>query len=57
MDLDYVQLVAEDETVQNRDKFVQGGNMLLLEGPSHGQDSVNVEEEEEKRRFRIREWL
>ena len=57
MDLDHVQPVAEDETVQNRDKFVQGGNMLLLEGPSHGQDGVNVEEEEEKRRFRIREWL
>ena len=49
MDLDHVQPVAEDETVQNRDKFVQGGNMLLLEGPSHGQDGVNVEEEEKKK--------
>ena len=56
MDLDHVQPIAEDETVQNRDKFVQGGNMLLLEGPSHGQDGVNVEEEE-KKRIRIREWL
>ena len=55
MDLNHVQPVAEDETVQNRDKFVQGGNMLLLEGPSHGQDGVNVEEEK-KRRFRIKEW-
>ena len=47
MDLDHVQPIAEDETVQNRDKFVQGGNMLLLEGPTHGQDGLNVEEEEE----------
>ena len=47
MPLDHVEPVAEDQTVQNRDKFVQGGNMLLLEGPTHGQDGLNVEEEED----------
>jgi len=36
MPLDHVEPVAEDQTVQNRDKFVQGGNMLCLEGPTHG---------------------
>jgi len=45
--LDHVEPVAEDQTIENRDKFVQGGNMLLLEGPTHGQDGLNVEEEEE----------
>ena len=47
MPLDHVEPVTEDQTVQNRDKFVQGGNMLLLEGPTHGQDGLNVEEEED----------
>ena len=51
MDLDHVQPVAEDETIQNRDKFVQDGNMLLLEGPSHGHDGVNVEEEEKNKKI------
>jgi hypothetical protein len=47
MDLDHVEPAAEDQTIQNRDKFVQGGNMLLLEGRTHGQDGLNVEEEED----------
>jgi hypothetical protein len=34
MDLDHVEPVVEEQTVQNRDKFVQGGNMLYLEGPT-----------------------
>ena len=37
MPLDHVEPVVED----------QGGNMLLLEGPTNGQDGLNVEEEEE----------
>ncbi|BAF23783.2 Os08g0432600 [Oryza sativa Japonica Group] len=39
--------IVKEQTVQNRDKFVQGDNMLCLEGPTHGQDSPNEEAAED----------
>lgn len=47
MDLDHAEPIVKEQTIQNRDKFVQGDNMLCLEGPTHGQDSPNEEAAED----------